>query len=216
MRGLAALMIINAIMKELTAKAGGSTAPFPCQVFDLICGTSVGGVISILLGRLGLDCETAISIYEMASKKLFSKERDIWSVIADGQFLITSKFNTYVAQKIGEFTGSPGASMRPSHEDPDSHTGTKVLWSKYLYIASDNSDIFVIDIHYSDGRCSQLHSCDRFVRQAIILGLHFWPTVRRRCHKSNFSVTVVHFSHESQNRPRQDVQLVRRRVRWLQ
>ena len=142
MRGLASLMIINAIMKELTAKTGGSRAPLPCQVFDLICGTSVGGFISILLGRLGLDCDTAIDIYETGVKKLFSKERDVWDIIADGQFPSTSEFDAYLAQKIGEFTGSSDISMRLSLQDPRSHPGTKVLWSKYLNTASGTSDIF--------------------------------------------------------------------------
>jgi len=132
MRGLASLLIIDGIMKELPTKNGG--ALLPCQVFDLICGTSVGGLVSILLGRLGLDCQTAINIYEMAVKELFGKKRDAWKVIADGHFLDTSKFDTFVAQKVGEYIGSPDVSMRfPLQEDrdPRCHPSTKVLWFLY-------------------------------------------------------------------------------------
>ena len=128
MRGLASLMIINAIMKELKART--KKALLPCQVFDLICGTSVGGLISILLGRLGLDCETAISIYETMVNKLFGKERDIWNIVADGQHPISSDFEIYVAQMIWEFTGSPDISMQQSlenNQDPRGHPSTKVL-----------------------------------------------------------------------------------------
>lgn len=127
MRGLASLLIIDAIMKELKARTEKTL--LPCQVFDLICGTSVGGLISILLGRLGLDCESAINIYETIVKKLFDKERDIWNIIADGRYPNTADFEFYVAQKIGQFTGSPDVSMRLSLEDdqdPRSHPSAKV------------------------------------------------------------------------------------------
>ncbi|KAF7978385.1 hypothetical protein HWV62_771 [Athelia sp. TMB] len=35
----------------------------PCQVFDLVCGSSSGGLVAILLGRFGLDCATAREVY---------------------------------------------------------------------------------------------------------------------------------------------------------
>jgi hypothetical protein len=128
MRGLASLLIINAIMKELKART--ERALLPCQVFDLICGTSVGGLISILLGRLGLDCETAIKIYEIIIKKLFGNERDIWNIIADGKYPNTSDFEFYIGQRIAEFTGSSDVAMRlplEDNQDPRSHPITKVL-----------------------------------------------------------------------------------------
>ena len=126
MRGLASLLIIDAIMKELERT---ERTLLPCQVFDLICGTSVGGLISILLGRLGLDCASAINIYETIVKKLFDKERDIWSIIANGRYPNTSDFEFYVAQKIGQYTGSSDVSMRLSledNQDPHSHPSAKV------------------------------------------------------------------------------------------
>ena len=128
MRGLASLLIIDAIMKELPTKKGG--ASLPCQVFDLICGTSVGGLVSILLGRLGLDCQTAINVYEMAVKELFGEKEDAWKIIADGDSLDTSKFDAVVARVVAEYTGSPRVSMKLSledNQDPRSHPSTKVL-----------------------------------------------------------------------------------------
>ncbi|KAF8723153.1 hypothetical protein AX14_009514 [Amanita brunnescens Koide BX004] len=130
MRGLASLLIINAIMKELKART--ERALLPCQVFDLICGTSVGGLISILLGRLGLDCETAIKIYEIIIKKLFGNERDIWNIIADGKYPNTSDFEFYIGQRIAEFTGSSDVAMRlplEDNQDPRNHPITKTFVS---------------------------------------------------------------------------------------
>jgi hypothetical protein len=127
MRGLASLMIVDAIMKEITTKSGRVLRP--CQVFDLIGGTSVGGLISILLGRLGLDCQTAIDIYKTIVKKLFGDQQNAWNVIQTGEFLNTSEFDEYIAQRVAELTGSPNTMMNPAPEDgqgPSDRSSTRV------------------------------------------------------------------------------------------
>ncbi|KAF8427183.1 hypothetical protein L210DRAFT_3565468, partial [Boletus edulis BED1] len=56
------------------------------KVFDLVCGTSTGGIIAILLGRLGLDCSTAISVYKELGPRVFGMdEGKMWSQIAAGE-----------------------------------------------------------------------------------------------------------------------------------
>lgn len=62
-RGLSSLLIIQKLMHEvqrITVESGQATAndtpPLPCEVFDLICGTSTGGLIAIMLGRLRMVC----------------------------------------------------------------------------------------------------------------------------------------------------------------
>ena len=58
-RGLSSLLIVRSLMHEVQrilvdngqAKTGDKL-PVPCQYFDLICGTSTGGLIAIMLGRL--------------------------------------------------------------------------------------------------------------------------------------------------------------------
>jgi patatin-like phospholipase/acyl hydrolase len=51
----------------------------PCEVFDIISGTSTGGVIAILLGRLGLDCPTAIKVYkDLTNAVCGSDEHAFW------------------------------------------------------------------------------------------------------------------------------------------
>lgn len=58
-RGLSSLLIIQRLLQEvqrIMEENGQSTAddkpPRPCEYFDLICGTSTGGLIAIMLGRL--------------------------------------------------------------------------------------------------------------------------------------------------------------------
>jgi patatin-like phospholipase/acyl hydrolase len=57
-RGLSSLLIVEGIMREvLRIKVQKRQAteddplPLPCEYFDLICGTSTGGLIAIMLGR---------------------------------------------------------------------------------------------------------------------------------------------------------------------
>ncbi len=123
MRGLASLMIIDALMKEIKKRTRKAT--LPCEIFDLICGTSVGGLISILLGRLGLDCQTALEVYEKAVKILFEEHKDVWNDIANGQFLDTSGFESYIRQIVENVAGLSTSSMKVEL-DPRKYPRTKV------------------------------------------------------------------------------------------
>jgi Patatin-like phospholipase len=52
-RGLSALLILKGIIDAVHRKSGNHGL-LPCQLFDLIGGTSTGGLIAIMLGRLGM------------------------------------------------------------------------------------------------------------------------------------------------------------------
>jgi patatin-like phospholipase/acyl hydrolase len=52
-RGLSSLVLLRGIMDEL-GEVINVKNPRPCDHFDLICGTSTGGLIAIMLGRLGM------------------------------------------------------------------------------------------------------------------------------------------------------------------
>jgi len=58
-RGLSSLLIIERLMREIQRimvhngqATTNAAVPLPCDYFDLICGTSTGGLIAIMLGRL--------------------------------------------------------------------------------------------------------------------------------------------------------------------
>ena len=55
-RGLASLYMLRKILSLV-----GS--PKPCDYFDMICGTSTGGLIAIMLGRLEMSIDQCIEAY---------------------------------------------------------------------------------------------------------------------------------------------------------
>ncbi|KAJ5930429.1 FabD/lysophospholipase-like protein [Penicillium verhagenii] len=73
-RGLSTLYILKGLMDRLNqARPEGSPARKPCEVFDLIGGTSTGGLIAIMLGRLEMDVDECIAAYIKLMKEIFGK-----------------------------------------------------------------------------------------------------------------------------------------------
>ncbi|KAF4819420.1 Calcium-independent phospholipase A2-gamma [Colletotrichum tropicale] len=72
-RGISELVILHEIMKRLQKVAGLKEMPRPRDYFHLIGGTSTGGLIAILLGRMGMTTEEAIKGYEDFAATVFCK-----------------------------------------------------------------------------------------------------------------------------------------------
>ena len=53
----------------------GSSMFLPCHYFDYMAGTSTGGLISIMLGRLRMNVDDCIKEYETLGGKVFGKSR---------------------------------------------------------------------------------------------------------------------------------------------
>jgi len=70
-------MIIREIMNQIADDEGIEEPEEmrPADYFDLIGGTSTGGLIAILLGRLRLRTKDAISLYRQLAKEIFQEKR---------------------------------------------------------------------------------------------------------------------------------------------
>jgi patatin-like phospholipase/acyl hydrolase len=58
-----------------------TSPPKPCDYFDLIGGTSTGGLIAIMLGRLKMDIEACIEAYLQISKGVFQPRKNKFDLI---------------------------------------------------------------------------------------------------------------------------------------
>ncbi|KAI9461110.1 acyl transferase/acyl hydrolase/lysophospholipase [Boletus coccyginus] len=129
-RALSSLIILNHVMRILVDDPDEEPIPSPCQVFDLICGTSTGGIIAILLGRLGLDCLTAITIYKDLGPRVFGRdEGKMWSHILAGEQFSSTGFETFLGEVVEKYTGSQTTTMKTRKSSPDAveHRTTDVF-----------------------------------------------------------------------------------------
>lgn len=81
-RGLSSLLILRNVMEKLKYTDPEATdatpMPKPCDVFDMIGGTSTGGLIAVMLGRLKMSVDECIEEYMDLSKEIFDpKDRQI-------------------------------------------------------------------------------------------------------------------------------------------
>src|SRR4029077_17082567 len=101
-RGLSMLYILKGIMAQLNQARQATNLPSvkPCEVFDLIGGTSTGGyvdhsfpavpsnmsrLVAIMLGRLEMDVDECISAYNKLIKAVFEEKSSRFSVSWTGR-----------------------------------------------------------------------------------------------------------------------------------
>ncbi|SPO02516.1 uncharacterized protein DNG_05189 [Cephalotrichum gorgonifer] len=93
-RGLSTLHVLKVIMDQLNyeRKQSGLGPVKPCDIFDLIGGTSTGGLIAIMLGRLEMDVDECIAVYNELSSGVFAKPQRRYRV--DLRASIAPKFDS--------------------------------------------------------------------------------------------------------------------------
>ncbi|GAP91468.1 putative acyl transferase acyl hydrolase lysophospholipase [Rosellinia necatrix] len=80
-RGKSSLLILERIMETIKETRGLESVPRPCDHFDLIGGTSTGGIIAIMLGRLGMTVDECIRAYDQVAEAAFTPKRTLLSRI---------------------------------------------------------------------------------------------------------------------------------------
>ncbi|KAH6650115.1 hypothetical protein F5144DRAFT_543209 [Chaetomium tenue] len=70
-------------MIQIKESCGLETIPKPCDYFHMIGGTSTGGLIAIMLGRLRMSTEEALREYDECSQKIFSSSNKKWTTATE-------------------------------------------------------------------------------------------------------------------------------------
>ncbi|KAH7325583.1 acyl transferase/acyl hydrolase/lysophospholipase [Stachybotrys elegans] len=108
-RGLSSLIILKHLMKNIRP----SDPPKPCEYFDLIGGTSTGGIITIMLGRLRMGVDECIEKYMDLASDVFQPKRskgNLWGkgrdwLTAGGKYRsegLATQFKSAAQQAIGD------------------------------------------------------------------------------------------------------------------
>ncbi|KAJ7187285.1 hypothetical protein C8R46DRAFT_1274661 [Mycena filopes] len=87
-RGLSTLYMLQTLMYRIQQEQGLEEMPLPCDYFDLIGGTSTGGLIAILVGRLRMSVDDAIACYVEFSKSVFGKTKSTLA-LGEGKYSAT-------------------------------------------------------------------------------------------------------------------------------
>ena len=83
MRGLSTLIILRALLCLVNKDLTGKDVPIPPKdVFDVIVGTSTGGLIALMMVKLNLDVDQCIEQYRVLSREIFGKPSSLgkWTV----------------------------------------------------------------------------------------------------------------------------------------
>lgn len=70
-RGLSTLLILKRLMEAIDS----TDPPKPCDYFHMIGGTSTGGLIALMLGRMRLNIDQCITAYTKLSLSIFTQLR---------------------------------------------------------------------------------------------------------------------------------------------
>ncbi|KAI5918527.1 FabD/lysophospholipase-like protein [Camillea tinctor] len=71
-RGISSLQILQDLMERIKVAKGLTEVPRPCEIFDIIGGTSTGGIMAIMLGRLGMAVDECITVYRQVARRAFT------------------------------------------------------------------------------------------------------------------------------------------------
>ncbi|KAH7069602.1 acyl transferase/acyl hydrolase/lysophospholipase [Paraphoma chrysanthemicola] len=82
-KGITALGMLQKIMEDVNQDRDPANYKKPCDVFDLICGTSTGGLIALMLGRLQYTVEQATEKYLELGENIFRKKESWWDATYD-------------------------------------------------------------------------------------------------------------------------------------
>ncbi|GIK05967.1 hypothetical protein Aspvir_010084 [Aspergillus viridinutans] len=112
-RGLSSLYVLKDMMEAIDQHH----PPKPCDVFDMIGGTSAGGLIAIMLGRLKMGVDQCIDAYARLSRQAFTRKNYI-PVTLRGKF--RARFNTKkLEQALKTIVVEQGLDEDALLQDPD-------------------------------------------------------------------------------------------------
>jgi hypothetical protein len=117
-RGLSALLLIESLVNAICVKIGQRLDPH--QIFDLTGGSSLGGVIAILLCRLQMQAHRAREAYKKISKQVYHNKREFYISLDPHASLPNgdgSALESEIRQVIQQELGTQDERLFDSRED---------------------------------------------------------------------------------------------------
>ena len=109
-RGLSALLLVESLVNAICVKVGQRLDSH--QIFDLTGGSSLGGVIAIMLCRLRMQAHRAREAYKQIAKQVFRNKRDYFKYLdphAHGRTVDDTALENEIKDVVQQELGNPDA-----------------------------------------------------------------------------------------------------------
>jgi len=166
-RGISSLHLLKEVLKDVPNKD-------PWQIFDLIAGTSTGGLIAIMLGRLKMSIDECITRYEEFSHTVFGGGKSKWRWTWYGEFYDHQILENVIKEVVGKKLGNENALLLEEGK-PD----CKVMVTA---IAADSPN---------NRAPVYLRNYQREDREGQLLGIKIWEAARATSAAPNYFVPIV-------------------------
>ncbi|KAK6810428.1 hypothetical protein RU639_013809 [Aspergillus parasiticus] len=156
-RGISSLLILGNIMEKIRDEirkqacddGGLKPTPRPYEYFDLIGGTSTGGIIAIMLGKLGMTVDECLRAYRKVAQQAFTpKKGSLLPAPPTGAFSAKA-LEAAIRQTVREFCPEAECATRRQRGNPTIETcphdnitfqGKAYTKTVVLAITKDNID----------------------------------------------------------------------------
>ena len=148
-RGYSSLLILDALMtrvavweKTINDRDVRAEELLPCHYFDYMWGTSTGGLIAIMLGRLRMSIAQALAVYRDVGNSIFGHQQ---KRTLGGLNFIATRFNHDDVTNTVRLIANQHCK---EHQTEPCHGNDKLAWKDMVYEGVNNDwDICQTYVH---------------------------------------------------------------------
>ncbi|KAL1301849.1 hypothetical protein AAFC00_006034 [Neodothiora populina] len=193
-RGYATLLILQSIMEECLqleyaydeayhqSSPDDEQLPLPCHYFDYMFGTSTGGIIAIMLGRLRMSVDGCIEVYKKFGREIFGNKRKLW-------FLRYNKFNykkveafmqDMVVKHCKDAKKEDSPLLRnPADEQPNHYIPCRV--GVFAVRQAENQKLYLLRSYHNPRSPNLREDLGRLLNLTHQLDTELWKAARATC-----------------------------------
>jgi patatin-like phospholipase/acyl hydrolase len=96
-RGMIQLLLLRHLLENLEPNTDDVDALRPCDYFDVIAGTSAGGLNALMLGRLEFSIGEAIQAFSKFTETVFKESGGMKKALKEGHMFLLARLEEAVA-----------------------------------------------------------------------------------------------------------------------
>ncbi|KAG8748761.1 hypothetical protein FRC12_013798 [Ceratobasidium sp. 428] len=114
--GMTTIILMEELMRLMQRELGQPELPRPGEVFDLMVGSGMGGLLAIMWGRLMMTIEESKKYFNEISSEVFSEKK---RTAASNTMFKASKLEDAARKMLTEYLGNENARMNDPHSSSE-------------------------------------------------------------------------------------------------